>query len=877
MTVSHSRRPARRPGQSSTTGDGIPTLAFSAVPRRRQVAQLNDAIIDSDENVLLICSPVGTGKTVLLTQWVSQHSPRAFPGGVAWVTLTDGPHSTPTLWQRLRAEWDLPAPARGLLTTPLSEAADLADALTERDVPTLLVLDDAHLATDPVTLAGLEHFLLHAPACVRIVLSARFDPPIRWHLLELSSQLRRWSAQDLAFSAAEVQQLCREQDCALDESGVDALMDLTRGWAALVRIAAIYLSSRREEPAQALAALATLPRAVSDLLAGELISTLSPGLRLFLTYTSIPAEFTEELADSLIGGGTAQWMHELTCLNYPLTSVRRDGSTWFVFHPMLRAYFRAELNRLGTEIADELQLRTALYLQSIGEIAAALPHLLAVAREQPLRDFVNEHALALTVEGQGALLFDGLAAMDAGSLSDPFVRLLHVVDALSRTDLATARAYHDAFEQARPQASSLVHAETLTALTRAVDLELAMATGTFSGTVDTEIPTATGQSDVDFYLAVESATALLATGDVPEAERRLRAAIAVADQRAHPRLRLRARTRLALSAGLDGSLTAMRQRAEAALEFAHEQHLDDTAEAAHAAAIAGLGAYVQGEHSDIASPRSARWEQQHFDGSTGPLGGWLAHIVAVLTCADSTDDPSRDAETLRHEFGRLLDTHPATNSGGLIPFVVWRLLAVSQTYEAQLLVDQARTVYGDSPEVMVARAALEAAANRSRAVLDLVRPLLDPAAPTHPVHAVTAWLLHARAHHELGAVTHAREGMENALRRAAPEGIVRPFLDVGGALELLDAFAGSLAHQDGFAAFIRRHPLVHRRSRHPALTDTELKVLRHLPSARTTQQIADDLGVSINTVKTHLRGIYAKLGTNSRVKVMAVARRSGLL
>ncbi|WTL36423.1 LuxR C-terminal-related transcriptional regulator [Nocardia sp. NBC_01503] len=54
-------------------------------------------------------------------------------------------------------------------------------------------------------------------------------------------------------------------------------------------------------------------------------------------------------------------------------------------------------------------------------------------------------------------------------------------------------------------------------------------------------------------------------------------------------------------------------------------------------------------------------------------------------------------------------------------------------------------------------------------------------------------------------------------------------------------------------------------------------MLRQLPSARTTQQIADDLGVSINTVKTHLRGIYAKLGTNSRVKVMAAARRSGLL
>ncbi len=876
MTVSYGLGPAGQRDRPTSARDGIPTLAFSPLPRVGHSASLDDAVFESCENVLLICSPVGTGKTVLLTQWAARHPSNAFPGGVAWLTLTEGQQPAGTLWQRLRTIWGLSDSARGPLTTPLGEAADLADLLTERAQPTLLIIDDAHLATDPVTLAGLEHFLLHAPACVTTIIAARFEPPIRWHLLELSSQLRRWNAGDLAFSPAETEQICREHGCALDESDIALLMDLTRGWTALVRIAAMYLAAREEQPAAALAALAALPTSMSDLLAGELINTLSPGLRLFLTYTSVPVEFTENLADDLIGGGTAQWMHELTRLNYPLTTVLRDGRVWYASHPMLRAYFRAELNRLGADTAEELHLRTALYLRSIDEPARALPHLLAVPHRAPLRDFLREHALALTVDGQGALVFDGLAALDSTLLTDPFVQLLHVVDALNRTDLSAARAYHDTLKKVRAQSISLVDAHTVTALRRAVDIELAIATGTLTDADGVEGPAATGQPDLDCYLAVESATVQLARGDLPEADRRLRAAMAAADMRAHPRLRLRALTRLAMSAGLAGALTTMRQRAGAALEFAHEHDLSETSEAAHATAMAGLGAYLQAEHYDT-GPVGTRAATRLFDASTGPAGGWLPYLIAILTSSDTTEDQGGDAERLRHGYSHMLDTHPTAMSGGLIPLVVWRLLCVRETYEAQLLVDQARAVLGESPEIALAQAALAGAANRSRVVLELVQPLLVASASVHPVHAVTGWLLHAHAHQELGGTASARQGVQNALRCAAPEQIVRPFLDVPGALSLLDTFAGGFGQQNAFAASVRRHPLVRRLSRHPTLTDTELKVLRHLPSAHTTQQIADDLGVSINTVKTHLRGIYAKLGTNSRVKVMAAARRSGLL
>jgi LuxR family maltose regulon positive regulatory protein len=62
-----------------------------------------------------------------------------------------------------------------------------------------------------------------------------------------------------------------------------------------------------------------------------------------------------------------------------------------------------------------------------------------------------------------------------------------------------------------------------------------------------------------------------------------------------------------------------------------------------------------------------------------------------------------------------------------------------------------------------------------------------------------------------------------------------------------------------------------------ALTDRELPLLAELPSMRTTEEIADSLFVSVNTIKTHLRGIYRKLGVNHRRDAIAAARQHGLL
>ncbi|MCP2297628.1 LuxR family transcriptional regulator, maltose regulon positive regulatory protein [Nocardia amikacinitolerans] len=865
-------------------GGGIPAEipSFSSAPiARTMLIERLDAIVDSDEHrVLLVCSPAGSGKTVLLADWAGRLRARTSRRpALGWVSVSE--HSEPglSLWQALRDQLGLPNPPQRLtVDAPGSDAAHLVEALTTRGTPTVIVIDDAHLVAEPIALAGLEHFLLHAPATVTTVVAGRFDPPLHWHLLGLTERSTRWGAADLAMTSTEVAALCREHHCELDDAELATVLDLTHGWAALVRITAMYLAANADRAA-ALGVLARPPRAVSDFLVGELIGALPASLRLFLTYTSVPASFTERMADELIGGGATHTLYQLDRMNFPVSSIARGGDVWFSYHPMLRAYFLAEVNRLGAHARAELHLRTANALRHAGLPRQALTHLLAVGDPRHLRDLLIEHGTTMVLDGDGATLFGELQRARPSLLDDPFVWLLRVLDALFHGTAADAQAYLDV-ANSRAGRPSFVPAHWIDALTVATTVDAAAATGTVSGDLAVAAVPPTGNPDIDCYLAIQSATALVVGGRLGRGEEALSRGLALALHTGHPRLALRALTRLTFIACGREATAAMRDRAARALALAAEHGLLDTPDAAQAMTAAGLAAYLRGEEPDPSHVAAALTHHAVQDGSESPLAGWHGYVVGQLLAVEQAADRRAAVDDLRRATQLLLDknTVPAATAT-VIPHAVWALLSVSEPLAAQLLAERGQRLLGDLPDVTVARAAVAEAAGHSQAALALVEPLLelDGADDARPSTLVTGWLLYSSAQHAIGNRAKARTGLENALRNAAADHLVRPFLDVPNAIELLDVYAGRLGRLDAFGDIVRQNRNTARRSTHPALTDAEMTVLKHLPSGRTAQQIAGDLGVSINTVKTHLRSIYAKFGANSRVAALDFARRSGVL
>jgi LuxR family maltose regulon positive regulatory protein len=206
--------------------------------------------------------------------------------------------------------------------------------------------------------------------------------------------------------------------------------------------------------------------------------------------------------------------------------------------------------------------------------------------------------------------------------------------------------------------------------------------------------------------------------------------------------------------------------------------------------------------------------------------------------------------------------------------VVAALLRAGRPGCARAVLQRARTVYPEAVETAVARALAECASGHHDDVLSIVEPVA--AKCDSPDVRVTADLLRAAARRALGHPIRARAAVVDAVRHAAPQRLLRPFLDVPAARELLDLHAGSFGPHNDFADQVRRHPALPR-AHAPVLTQAELTVLGELPSGRTAAQIARQLGVSVNTVKTHLRSVYSKLGTSSRAETIASAHRLGAL
>jgi LuxR family maltose regulon positive regulatory protein len=188
-------------------------------------------------------------------------------------------------------------------------------------------------------------------------------------------------------------------------------------------------------------------------------------------------------------------------------------------------------------------------------------------------------------------------------------------------------------------------------------------------------------------------------------------------------------------------------------------------------------------------------------------------------------------------------------------------------------------------EIGNARAVICLAEGDPAGALGALRDVLDGTAPVIGyVTVVEAHLLAGLAYRELGDQRAANQAAERALALAEADRLVLPFAMTGSG-ELLEALP---RHETAHAALLSDIlDLIHDSSltsgdRHPLLaaeelSPGELRVLRYLPTNLSRPQIATELSVSVNTVSTHIRSIYAKLGADDRSAAVHRARELRLL
>ncbi|MFE3541741.1 LuxR C-terminal-related transcriptional regulator [Nocardia sp. NPDC059177] len=845
----------------AVSGAIIPELSFAPV-RCGAAATRFDRALSTAGHTVLLSGPAGSGKTVALVDWIARLH-RKHARTVAWLTVTD--HSSDVL-SALTGALGIALVPDGTLRTPADRATDLVAALAVAE-PTVLVIDDAHLLTDPLELAGLEHLLTHLPAQVTALLAGRFDPPLRWHVLDLTGRLTRIGGAELALSPDRVAQLLAQHGCRLDDTELAVVHTLTRGWAALVRIAAIYLSANAEDRDTALTALARPSHAVADFLVAELIDSLPAPTLEFLLDTAVPTQFCLPLAEELAGPEAARIIDELLRANFPLHTVAHDGELWHTYHPLLRAYLLAEGTHTRPERLPALHRRVADWYAAAALPAPALDHVLAEPGAPGLVAFLREWGLRMVLDGTGHLL---LAAVEHQPelVEDSYVRLLRAAVAVEAGDIAAAEVYLEAAHVGVGPPSQVVPASWTDALDHAVSAGVAVLVGDSSST-RWPLPAVTGQPDLDCYAALHCGSAELGGREIDSGAAALRHALVHAEETGLGRAAVRARTGLALAAAIAGRVGESRELAAQAIDCAARYEL--AADAGLARVVAAYGAYQQGLDFERPLPAGAATDPC----LPAPLR--QAGIVTGLLLFEDAPDRAAAATALCTKMHRLLDEYPTLlGNGRTVLDTLWLLLRVQARSDARQLVDHATRVLGTTPEMTLAEAGLAVYHHRPAAALPLVERLLGAATGSMPAGSrVVTWLLVAVAADRLDRPRKADEAFEQALAHACAEQLVRPFLDVPGAMEILDRLGGRFGRFDAFVERVRAHRRVADGA--PQLTETELVVLRQLPSGMTAISIASDLGVSVNTVKTHLRGIYQKLGVNARAEAIAQARGLGLL
>src|SRR6266699_3500320 len=365
----------------------VPGPVPGYVARPRLAGALGEGLA---RGLVLVCAPAGFGKTALLADWVRSGDRR-----VAWLSLDAADSDPVRFWRHVVAALDRAQPGIGervapLLGQPPSSFEGLVTALINElaaqpgEDELLLVLDDYHLVDAQQVHASLAFLLEHLPLGLRLVVASRSDPPLPLARPRAGGQLAELRAGELRFTAEEAAVLLREATGAdLPGPAVAALAARTEGWAAGLQLAALSLRGQAD-PAGFVAAFSGSHRYVLDYLAEEVLERQSEQVRTFLLETSVLARLSGGLCDAVTGRDGSQAMLEqverANLFLVPLDEVRG----WWRYHQLFADLLRARLQQQRPGRVPALHRAAAAWSEEHGLAGDAVRHGLAGSRPRLL-------------------------------------------------------------------------------------------------------------------------------------------------------------------------------------------------------------------------------------------------------------------------------------------------------------------------------------------------------------------------------------------------------------------------------------------------------------------------------------------------------------
>ncbi|NIH83827.1 LuxR C-terminal-related transcriptional regulator [Amycolatopsis granulosa] len=856
----------------------VPDLPVHFVSRPRLLALLDRA---ATSPVSIVCAPAGAGKTLLLAEWAR----RAAPVPTAMVSLDPDDRDDRWFWSAvldaLAAQADIPhsSPLRtlGVPGHPGSAPgflADVVDALDALPRTVALILDGVEVLGEAGSRTALEALVRHRPAGLRLVLSGRCAPPVPLARLRLTDRLAEVGAGDLRFTPAEARALFSITGARVPPGALDRLLAETGGWAVALRLAAA--SAVREGGLDGF--LAGHDRALAEYLDQEVLAGFDDDVGDFLRLVSVRGDTSPEPAAALTGrSDAAAVLHDLAATGGVVRE--SDGTDSYRILPLLRTYLLADLGRRDPGLLAAQHRRVAAWFEGRGDAGRALEHSARAADTERVVALLRTDAVRLFLAGEHAALRQALGVLDDGQVArSPHLALIAAALNLETGGTGTAELHLRHAEDAWPPdpAPELVvlrqltlsrraqldgdHAE-MSRAARAVDLELAR---------DTELAALAG---------LERATEALLSGRRGGTQDQVDIAARRAHSAGQRHVEVRALTMLGQLAVLDGDFRVVDRIGDRVGEAgtSAEGSIDN----AMIGVVRAYRALLRAQPAECV--RLVEQSSRAADGATARIGLNLLTTAEMLGGAAQFDagDPQGGLRRMRRArlglADRALQPEYAAVSGVLEHRAA---LLVGAADHAREVVDWCRSRIDGTTELHLVQSRAQIALGRYVSAAKALQPAVDGGAPAVlPWSGIEVRLLRARIAVHDGESDRARRLVTGALSDAERLDVWWPFVfATDEVITVLTGLLGRIGASEGFAAKLlaRRRNL--RVSAIPdPLTDRERAVLRLLPTLRSVEEIAEDLTVSPNTVKTHIRGIYAKLGVNRRRDAVGIAVAQGLL
>jgi LuxR family maltose regulon positive regulatory protein len=881
-------------GSDAVAGRVARPGAGGIVSRPRLFEQLG-----ASARVTMVSAPPGAGKTVLLRSWISQ---AGLAEHAAWVPAGRGERDPQQFWLSVLAALRRTAPGSALVQA-LTAAPELDGwAVVERLLADLapladrvwLVIDDVH-ELGPDALRQLELLILRAPPGLRFVLAARHDVRLGLHRLRLEGELAEIREPDLRFTVAEAWELFGAAGVKLREPGL--LVERTEGWAAGLRLAALSLAGGAD-PERFEAEFSGTERTVAEYLLAEVLDRQSEQARRLLLRTSVLERVNGELADLLAGGsGGERVLQDLEQANAFVVALD-PGRSWFRYHHLFADLLQLELRRTAPEEVTALHQVAADWLAGHGYPVEAVRHGQAAGDWELAARLLADHWPGLHLDGQAATVHELLAAFPAVTrAADAELAVVAAADELAQGSLEAAERYLTLAE--RQSASVLAgQREYGRLLLGVVQLLLDRQRGNLAAVTadarDLQAMAQVADAAQPGLGADLSALALISLGSTElyataseDAERYLERGIALARRGGRPYLEF---TGLAYQASHEfyHSFARAAERGRQAVELAERHGWAGDPAVGMACTVVGLVQVWQGQ-PDEAEPWVQRAERT-LTAETQPAA------VLVIRILRGTLELARDrnaAALAAIEAGEPLARRLAGQhylAARIQALLVHSLIRLGQADRAAQFLAGLSEQDRDRVELRVAAATLRLAHGDPQAALAALAPIQE-----HPVTEdywgswqARADVLEAIARDALGDPDAADAALERALDLSEHSGDLTPFLlyPAAGLLErqarhrtghgalvaeIRGVLAGTRAGPQHGVPPSRPEPLLE------PLSGSEVRVLRYLPTSLSGPEIASELYVSHNTVRTHLRHLYAKLGTHRRADTVARARALGLL